>query len=133
MFDYLQPRQLLLLLDNFEQLLDNEQGQTSTAVLHNLLQHSPEIKLLITSRERLHIQAEHVLPLGGLPCPAVDERDIDDYASVQLFQQSARRLQPDFALTPDDYSPPDYHLPSAGRNAVGIGIGRRLGGFAPPG
>ncbi|MBK9295267.1 MAG: tetratricopeptide repeat protein [Oligoflexia bacterium] len=102
LLDYLQPRQILLLLDNFEQLLDNEQGQTSTAVLHKLLQHSLEIKLLITSRERLHIQAEHVLPLGGLPCPAVNERDIGSYSSVQLFQQSARRLQSDFALTPDD-------------------------------
>ena len=102
LLDYLQSRQLLLLLDNFEQLLDNEQGQTSTAVLHKLLRHSPEIKLLITSRERLYIQAEFVLPLGGLLCPAVGEFDIDNYSSVQLFQQSARRLQPGFAQTPED-------------------------------
>ena len=102
LLDYLHPRQMLLLLDNFEQLLDGAQGQSSTAVLRQLLDHAPHIKLLITSRERLHIQAEHVLPLGGLPCPASHEREIDAYAAVQLFQQSARRLQPGFALTVDE-------------------------------
>ena len=122
LLDYMQSRQLLLLLDNFEQLLNNEQGQPSTAVLHKLLQHSPEIKLLITSRERLHIQAEHALPLGGLPCPAVDERTIDSYSSVQLFQQSARRLQPDFDLTPDDIP----HLVAICRLLDGMPLGLEL-------
>lgn len=100
--DYLHPRQILLVLDNFEQLLDRQHGESCTAVLHQLLENAPQVTLLITSRERLHIRAEHVLPLDGLPCPASHEREIDDYAAVQLFQQSARRLQPGFALTPDN-------------------------------
>ncbi|NJN55653.1 MAG: hypothetical protein HC804_13425, partial [Anaerolineae bacterium] len=122
LLDYLQPRQLLLLLDNFEQLLDGEQGQASTAVIHQLCQHAPQLKLLITSRERLHIQTEHILPLGGLPCPAAHDQEIAGFAAVQLFQQSARRLQPSYALSTDDIP----HLIAICRLLDGMPLGLEL-------
>lgn len=102
LLDHLQTRQILLVLDNFEQLLDGEQKEASTAVLIDLLENTTHAKLLITSRERLHSQIEYVFPLRGLPCPQADMQDINEYTAVQLFQQSAQRLQPDFALTADD-------------------------------
>lgn len=119
---YLQTRQLLLVLDNFEQLLDNEQGQDSMIVLQKILRYAPQVKLLITSRERLHMQAEQLLPLGGLPCPETNDTDILDYAAVQLFQQSARRLQPNFRLQTDDLP----HLIAICRLLDGMPLGLEL-------
>jgi predicted ATPase/DNA-binding SARP family transcriptional activator len=100
--DYLRDRQLLLVLDNFEQLLTRDDGAAVTAVLHHLLDHAPQLKLLVTSREHLHLQNEQPLPLNGLPCPGDQETEWAQFPAAQLFAQSARRVQADFALTPPD-------------------------------
>jgi predicted ATPase/DNA-binding SARP family transcriptional activator len=79
--DYLRGKRLLLLLDNFEQLLP--QGREA---LVTLLAEANTIQLCVTSRQRLKLQAERVLALEGLS-PA---------AAQQLFMQAARRSLPDF-------------------------------------
>ena len=99
---YLQSRQLLLVLDNFEQLLDSDKYPPGKAILLNLLQHAPQLKLLITSRERLHLRMERCLPLDGLLCPDKNEADSTNFPAMQLFLQSARRIQPDFTITSDE-------------------------------
>ncbi len=67
----------------------------SVGFLEELLQSAPDICLLVTSRAPLHLQAEQVVPLGGLACPEEGMADLERYPAVQLFAQQARRLNPD--------------------------------------
>ncbi len=95
--DYLRDRQALLLLDNFEQVID-----AATGVL-DLLAQCPHIKVLITSREALSVRGEHrvtVLPLA-LPDPSkLPSPDaLSAYPSMALFVERAREANPSFALT----------------------------------
>ena len=59
----LQKKQILLVLDNFEELLDEAE------LLAQLLTHAPHLKLLVTSRERLQLQWEWLFDVEGLPYP----------------------------------------------------------------
>ena len=83
---YLGDKCLLLVMDNFEHLLDGAD------LLPELLDHVPGVKLLVTSRERLHLREEWVLDIGGLPFP-LNHVDISmgGNSAIQLFTQSARR------------------------------------------
>lgn len=93
----LKGRRVLLVLDNFEHLMD------AAPVLGDLLLHLPELKILVTSRERLNLQAEWLLETGGLPVPAsTDDPRWREAESVQLFVLRARRARPDFALSDAD-------------------------------
>jgi predicted ATPase/DNA-binding SARP family transcriptional activator len=93
---YLRPRELLLALDNLEHLL------TGIAFIARLLQYAPRVTLLITSRERLALQAEQVFELTGLEYPTGDATDLEQYQAVQLFVDRAQRVQRKFQLTPDN-------------------------------
>lgn len=90
--NYLSHKQALLVLDNFEQLV------TSAEVIADLLVRCPNIKLLITSRERLNIQHEWIIALNGLPYPKTSSADIEMYGAVQLFKQTAQRLIANFSF-----------------------------------
>lgn len=92
---YLQDKKLLLLLDNFEQL------SPAALFLHQLLTAAPGLKLLVTSRAPLAIQAEWLLRLDGLPYPTATNQEAglwQDYSALQLFSQAAQRVQPDFQV-----------------------------------
>ena len=90
---YLREKTLLLLLDSFEHLLDG------VPVLVDLLAGAPHLKLLITSRERLNLHGEWVLPLDGIDYPLTADYDnLERYPAVQLFMQSAQRVRPDFSF-----------------------------------
>lgn len=100
LLDTLREKQLLLILDNFEHLLE---GAT---LVDTLLQTAPGVKLLATSRERLNRQSEHLLRLAGMDFPDWETpEDAAAYSAVQLFLQSARRVQPDYTLTGLDLAP----------------------------
>jgi predicted ATPase/DNA-binding SARP family transcriptional activator len=92
--EFLRPREVLLVLDNLEHLLDD------IGWFGELLAAAPDVKILATSRERLNFQAEQVVHLGGLPTPAHDDLTPESYAAVELFLRRGRRVQPDFAMTP---------------------------------
>ncbi|MEI2692114.1 MAG: tetratricopeptide repeat protein [Anaerolineae bacterium] len=92
--DFVRDRELLLVLDNLEHLLDE------TGWLGELLTQAPHVKLLVTSRERLDLQAERVFALDGLPTPSPSVADAEAFAAVQLFLRRARRVQPDFQPQP---------------------------------
>lgn len=94
---FLKGRTLLLVLDNFEHLL------ADLSLIRELLAHSPGVKLLVTSREPLNLQAEHLFDLQGLPVPA-QAGGVEASDAVKLFVQSARQRQPEFAL--DDANSP---------------------------
>ena len=89
---YLNDRHLLLVLDNFEHLLDGVE------LISRILNGTDQVQLLITSRERLNLQTEQTWPLRGLDVP----EEIPDPAvlssAVRLFDERARRVQPDFLL-----------------------------------
>ncbi len=92
--EYLRDKELLLILDNFEHLVN---GATW---LVELLETAPQVKLLVTSRERLNLQWEWLGDVGGLALPPDDTfTDPEHYSAVQLFLQTARRFQPGFELT----------------------------------
>ncbi len=94
--DLLRGRELLLILDNLEQLLDQADW------LSELLIQAPDVKIVATSRTRLDLQAEHVFPLDGLPVPPVGSPVPEASAAVELFMRCAHRVRPHFALTPTD-------------------------------
>ncbi|MEO7910917.1 MAG: tetratricopeptide repeat protein [Roseiflexaceae bacterium] len=93
-------KELLLVLDNFEQLVDR-----GVDLLAELLRRAPDIKMLVTSRERLQLHDEWLLELHGLRAPSPNTIDrIESYAAVQLFLASARRLDRSFELSAADES-----------------------------
>lgn len=98
LLDYLREKRLLLVLDNFEHVLDG------AGVISDLLTHAPGLTVLVTSRERLQLQEEWVYEIAGMryPTNGTGERAVEDYDAVQLFLQSARRARPDFELTNDN-------------------------------
>lgn len=83
----------LLLLDNFEHLLDGAD------LAHELLTHAPEIKILVTSREQLHLDWERIVDLEGLDFPRADEtEELENFTAVELFVERARRAFPRFPV-----------------------------------
>jgi predicted ATPase/DNA-binding CsgD family transcriptional regulator len=94
LLDYLREKSWLLLMDNFEHLLDG------ALLLSDIVAYAPGIRLLVTSRERLNLQEEWVLTLAGLSYPEDRASDaLENYSAVQLFVQRARQTQPNFSLS----------------------------------
>ncbi len=90
---YLQPREMLLALDNFEHLIT----PTSLRWLARIAEEAPAVRLLITSRARLGLYGEHLLELGGLAAPSPTMAEPQDVASVRLFTAHAAAVRPNFA------------------------------------
>jgi len=86
--DHLAARELLLVLDNLEQLPD------AAKVVARLLERAAGVKLLVTSRRRLGLEGECLVEVAGLPYPPSEDKDLGDYAAVQLFQDHARLIRP---------------------------------------
>jgi predicted ATPase/DNA-binding SARP family transcriptional activator len=95
---HLREQEMLLLLDNFEQLLG--EGSDALAFMVEVLRNAVGVKLIVTSRERLNLYEETVFDLAGLDVPANDSEQPETSSAVSLFTQSARRVQRSFALTP---------------------------------
>jgi predicted ATPase/DNA-binding CsgD family transcriptional regulator len=99
----LRDRKLLLILDNLEQLLITSAGDTLVMLIDQLLRAAPGLRILATSRERLQLQSEWVLTLGGLELPQFDPHvPIEATGAVRLFLERARQVAPDFTLRPED-------------------------------
>lgn len=100
LLNHLAGKEMLLLLDNFEQLLTPEEemrSEGSAGLLIDILRRAPELKLLITSRQRIGVEAEWLFDVEGLPYPPTLARETSlDYPAVRLFVRSAQRLKPDF-------------------------------------
>lgn len=92
-------KEMLLILDNFEHLIT----ESSLGLLADIMRQGAELKLLITSRERLNLQAERLLAVTGLSFPEIGEQNTDhswliNFPAVQLFNNRATRLNADFVL-----------------------------------
>ncbi len=99
LFAMLSDKHLLLVLDNFEHLMDG------VDFLVELLHRAPQVVLIVTSRERLNLQAEDLFELQGLPIPAgsaaADLQSGSQFAAIGLFVDRAQRLNKQFKLTAD--------------------------------
>lgn len=90
---YVRDKSLLLALDNFEQVMD---AATSVAGLIN----SSTIKVLVTSREPLHLYGEREYPVPSLDVPkSTDARDVSSSSASRLFVERAQAADPRFELT----------------------------------
>jgi predicted ATPase len=90
-------KQMLLILDNFEHLVEG------ALLVSELLQSCPQLKLVVTSRERLNLEEEHLLPLQGLPLPKqISFAEAEYVDAIRLFMQRAKRVRIDFALNPQN-------------------------------
>jgi predicted ATPase/DNA-binding SARP family transcriptional activator len=96
LLDYLNKKRLLLVMDNFEHLSDGAE------LLSEVVINAPDVQLLVTSRERLHLHHEQVYPIHGLGFLLgdtgipIEASDVLESPAAKLFLQSARRIQPDF-------------------------------------
>jgi predicted ATPase/class 3 adenylate cyclase len=98
--EYLRDMEILILLDNFEQVMD------AAPFVANLLARCPHVALLVTSRERLRLRGEQEMPVPPLavkPEPPVDQRhpatNRTTPEAMQLFVERAREVRPGFGLT----------------------------------
>ena len=97
LMQYLAERDMLLILDNFEHLLDG------SALVSDIVQHAPGVKVLATSRARLNLASECVYEVEGLARPDDETEEVfADFDAVELFVMYARRSRPDFVLRDED-------------------------------
>ncbi len=96
----LRERALLLVLDNFEQV-----GEAAPQ-LEELLAACPAVRIMVTSRAVLHVQAEQVYPVSPLALPPLGQlqknecASLEQYAAVTLFLLRSRAALPTLPLTP---------------------------------
>ena len=97
---FLREREILLVLDNFEQVL------TAAPLLTDLLAHAPRLRVLVTSRSVLHLSGEqdYEVPPLSLPDPArmPPAAALSQYEAVALFVERASAVKPDFTVTEEN-------------------------------
>lgn len=94
LLDYLKNKEMLLVLDNFDHLLQE------AGLPQEMLEQAPKLHLLVTSRRHLDLPEAWNYPLQGLPPP--DPNALESSDAVLLFLQAARRNRPDFKPTPTE-------------------------------
>jgi predicted ATPase/DNA-binding CsgD family transcriptional regulator len=99
--DYLRRRQILLVFDNCEHLLESAAEITAA-----LLRSTPGLRILATSRQALGVPGEHIMPVPALPVPAPDVPLVPgfatQYAALALFAERAAAVVPGFAITAEN-------------------------------
>src|SRR5436190_15690589 len=114
LIDALRERQALLVLDNFEHVLD------AAPFVADLLSRCPRLTVVVTSRTPLRLRAERRFMVEPLAVPSADGphtlETVANSPAVQLFVDRAQAIAPDFELTPSN------------RDALGA-ICRRLDGL----
>lgn len=99
---FLQHKNLLIVMDNFEQLLP------AAPLVLELLNHAPKVKALVTSREALRLQGEHEFQLQPLPTPQENPSHnpgmLDKFAATRLFIERAQAAQSGFKATKENAS-----------------------------
>ena len=97
---HFENKHLLLVLDNFEQILD------AAPFVTELLGVAKKVRVLVTSRERLHLQSEIDYNVPPLPVPECNEtttlEKVAKFESVQLFVGRARHADPNFQLSAEN-------------------------------
>ena len=93
LLDFLRAKQALVVLDNFEHLLEG------ASLVTDILRAAPEVKVIATSRERLNLEEETVFTLTGMPYPQMSSsEDPLGYEAVRLFVDCAQRADARFVV-----------------------------------
>lgn len=111
---YLQPRRQLLVFDNFEHVSDG------ALIVSDILKAAPGIRVIATSRSKLHLTGESVLILAGLESSWEDPEDAQQTSGVRLFLDAARRVRPDLSPGPEDLAALSEILRLTGGMPLGI-------------
>jgi predicted ATPase/DNA-binding SARP family transcriptional activator len=100
--DAVAGKQLLLVLDNCEHLID-----AVARLADRVLAMAPKVRILTTSREPLSITGETLCPVPSLPLPppGTEPAEALSYGSVQLFADRAEAVRPGFAVDADTVAP----------------------------
>jgi len=97
---YLREQHLLLVLDNYEQVV------VTAPLLAEMIAHCPHLKVLVTSRTPLHVRGEQEYSVVPLATPNLGRLDFHElptsYASVALFLERAQAVRPEFEMTPEN-------------------------------
>jgi non-specific serine/threonine protein kinase len=97
---FLQPKRLLLVLDNFEHLL------VASPLVGELITSAPYISILATSREKLNVYGEQEYPVQPLALPNLEhvtsQEQLMQFESISLFVDRARAVKQDFRLHSDE-------------------------------
>lgn len=96
---HVRDRRLLLVLDNFEQVLD------AATLVADLLAASDHLRIVVTSRAALHVAGEQSYEVPPLTVPTgvgVEMSQATQYEAVNLFIERAMSVDPNFKLTPDN-------------------------------
>ncbi|MDM3975314.1 LuxR C-terminal-related transcriptional regulator [Mycobacterium marseillense] len=100
--DHLSDRQLLIVLDNCEHLLDK-----CAVLAATISRTAPSVHILATSREPLGIEGEHLVTVPPLSAPSLDRcpsaESLAQFEAVQLLVDRARAVRPDFAVTAENH------------------------------
>lgn len=99
--DFIGPKRVLILLDNFEQVID------ATHVVSELLHEAPNLKLLVTTRIVLRVYGEREFPVPPLGVPPDAARSFSAeqagrHEAIELFVDRARAVRPGFVLTDEN-------------------------------
>jgi predicted ATPase/DNA-binding winged helix-turn-helix (wHTH) protein len=101
LLNFLRPRRVLIILDSCEHLI----GKTAD-IAGYIVQNAPDIYILATSREALHVPGEHVLRLCPLDCPpeqpGLTASEVIAYPAVRLFAERVSARRGDFSLRDDE-------------------------------
>lgn len=98
LLNYLRAKEMLLVLDNFEHLLGD-----GVTLLIEILQQSPAVKILVTSRVALNLHAEWLYEIDGLTVPeGVQTDDMGQFTAVQLFHQRVQQVKKPTPKTQDE-------------------------------
>jgi len=98
---------MLLVLDNLEHLLvptaPEDVNVDAALLMAEMLKRIPNLKVLVTSRERINIQGEWAFELYGLTFPVVEQDSrLEEYSAPVLFLQRARQVRGDLEIEPDE-------------------------------
>jgi predicted ATPase/DNA-binding winged helix-turn-helix (wHTH) protein len=101
LLDFLRPRKALIILDSCEHLIEQ-----AAVIADCIFQNAPNVYLLATSREALHVAGERVVGLGPLDCPpeqpGLTASEVLAYPAVRLFAQRVCVRRGDFSLGDDE-------------------------------
>lgn len=98
--DYLSDKHFLLILDNFEQVAD------ASRLVSNLIAHSKNLKIIVTSRTSLHIRHERIYHLAPLGLPKENQHilpeELQRFPATQLFVERALEVNPRLDLNQEN-------------------------------
>ncbi len=114
LLSYLSNKRQLLVFDNFEHVADG------AAIISDILKSAPQVKVIATSRSKLNLTGETVMPLGGLQTSWDSPDQALHIGGVQLFLGAANRANPAFELSSDDLEPLSVILRTTGGSPLGI-------------